>query len=370
MTWSKQQGNSYFARGHRKFLLIGIILMLLVSCAGADKATSSLSSTSSSPLLQPSQALSATNTTKPRNTATAISTNTSTPKPTSTPTPVRTSNNIQTVFLIVMENHNWSDIFNSPSAPYINKTLLPQASYATQYFNPPGIHPSEPNYLWLEAGTNFGVNNDNEPASNHQSTTDHLVTYLNNAGFTWRAYEEGISGKECPLSSAGLYGAKHNPMVFFDDVTGNTNPNSAYCIAHERPYTELQADLKNNSVAQYNFIAPDLCNDMHNSTGCQTTDSVKNGDKWLSEQIPMIMASKAYQQGGVIFITWDESQNGDHPIGMIVLSPFAKGGGYSNKIYYTHSSTLRTVEEIFNLTKFLGDASKATDLSDLFKKFP
>ena len=59
-----------------------------------------------------------------------------------------------------MENHNWSDIKGNASAPYINTTLLPQASYAQQYYNPPGIHPSLPNYLWLEAGTNFGISND------------------------------------------------------------------------------------------------------------------------------------------------------------------------------------------------------------------
>jgi phospholipase C len=255
---------------------------------------------------------------------------------------------IKTVFIIMMENHNWSDIQNNPSAPYINQTLLPQASYALEYYNPPGNHPSEPNYLWLEAGTSFGVQNDDSPRSNHQSAKDHLVTYLDQAGFSWKAYQEGIS----------------------DNVTNSNDPNSAYCIAHERPYSELQADLKSNAQAQYNFITPNLCNDMHNSDGCPSTDEVKNGDTWLSEQIPMIMGSQAYQQGGVIFIIWDESENGDHPIGMIVLSPFAKGGGYSNSIHYTHSSTLRTVEEIFNLTPLLGDASNATDLSDLFSQFP
>jgi hypothetical protein len=277
---------------------------------------------------------------------------------------------IKTVFIIVMENHNWSDIFNNPSAPYINQTLLSQASYALQYFNPPGNHPSEPNYLWLEAGTSLGIDNDDPPVNNHQSSTEHLVTYLEKAGITWKAYQEGISGKVCPLKSTGLYAPKHNPMVFFDDVTDNNNPNSTYCIAHERPFTELQSDLTNGSVAQYNFITPNLCDDMHNTDGCATLDSVKNGDTWLSEQVPMILASNAYQQGGVIFITWDESENGDHPVGMIVLSPFAKGGGYSNSIHYTHSSTLRTIEEIFNIPQLLGDASKATDLSDLFNQFP
>src|SRR5881628_3457840 len=76
-------------------------------------------------------------------------------------------NSVQTVFIILMENHNWADIKGSASAPYINNTLLPMSSYTTQYFNPPGIHPSLPNYLWLEAGTNFGISNDANPASNH-----------------------------------------------------------------------------------------------------------------------------------------------------------------------------------------------------------
>ncbi|NJD58341.1 MAG: phosphoesterase [Anaerolineales bacterium] len=277
---------------------------------------------------------------------------------------------IKTVFLIVMENHNWSDILNNQSAPYINGTLLPQASYAQQYFNPNGNHPSEPNYLWLEAGTSFGITKDGTPAKDSQKTTDHLVTYLDKAGVSWKSYQEGITGSTCPLKGSGLYAPKHNPMVFFTDVTGNNDPNSKYCIAHVRPFSELQTDMTNNTVAQYNFITPNLCDDMHNSDGCQTRDSVKNGDAWLSVQVPLIMSSKAYNDGGVIFITWDESENGKHPIGMIVLSPFAKGGGYTNSIHYTHSSTLRSVEEIFGVTPLLGDAANATDLRDLFKVFP
>src|SRR5690349_25116799 len=69
-----------------------------------------------------------------------------------------------TVFVIVMENQNWSNIKGSSNAPYINSLLTnSQASYAKAYFNPPGNHPSEPNYIWIEAGTNFGIRNDNDP---------------------------------------------------------------------------------------------------------------------------------------------------------------------------------------------------------------
>ncbi|MDQ2714685.1 MAG: alkaline phosphatase family protein [Chloroflexota bacterium] len=298
-------------------------------------------------------------------TPTAQVTNTA---PAATPIPTAVTGE-RTVFLIMMENHNWSDIKNSASAPYINKTLLPMASYAEQYYNPPGIHPSEPNYVWLEAGSNLGISDDADPDANHQSSTLHLVTLLNTASILWKSYQEGISGTVCPLSRDGLYAPKHNPMVFFDDVTNTNDPNSAYCIAHVRPYSELATDLQQNTQARYNFITPDLCNDMHDTCG-PLNDAVKQGDTWLSQNLPPILNSQAYQSGGIVFITWDEGEGGDGPIGMIVLSPVAKGGGYSNTIHYTHSSLLRTLQEIFGVTPLLGDAASATDLGDLFTTFP
>lgn len=146
---------------------------------------------------------------------------------------------LQTVFIILMENNNWSNITGNASAPYINNTLLPMASYCTQYYNPPGNHPSLPNYFWLEAGTNFGIKNDGEPGTNSVNTTNHLVTLLKNANISWKTYQEDISGTNVPLSTSGEYAARHDPFVYFDDVTGTNNPNYAYGIAHIRPFTEL-----------------------------------------------------------------------------------------------------------------------------------
>ena len=91
---------------------------------------------------------------------------------------------VKTVWIILMENHNWTgnnagaafgapDLKGSPLAPYINGTLLNTSAHAEQYFNPPGNHPSQPNYLWLEAGTNFGVLSDTQPGQPqniHRST--------------------------------------------------------------------------------------------------------------------------------------------------------------------------------------------------------
>jgi hypothetical protein len=264
-----------------------------------------------------------------------------------------------------MENHNWADIKDSPSAPYINGTLLPMGAHAEQYFNPPGIHPSEPNYIWLEAGDSLGIVDDLDPAFNHRDTPDHLVNLLEKAGRTWKSYQEGISGDDCPLTGLGLYIPRHNPMLYFDDVTDTNSANAPRCIAHVRPFAELAQDLASDTVPDYSFITPNVCNDMHNACWPQL-DSIKQGDDWLAAVVPMILASKAYQAGGVLFITWDEGEGtNDGPIGMIVLSPRAKAG-YSNAIPYTHSATLRTVEELLGVSPLLRDAATSNDLGDLF----
>jgi hypothetical protein len=52
-----------------------------------------------------------------------------------------------------------------------------------------------------------------------------------------------------------------------------------------------------------------------------------------------------------------------------VLSPYARAG-YHNTIHYTHSSTLRTIQEILGVTPLLGGAQHASDLRDLFTVFP
>ena len=294
--------------------------------------------------------------------------------------PVPAKHHIKTVFIILMENHNWTgdgtkDIMGNPAAPYINDTLIPMSSYTNQYYNPPHNHPSLPNYLWLEAGTNFGIRNDGPPAKNEQKTTKHFVTLLDNADISWKAYLENTTGKTCPLADRGkvdqdgspLYAVRHEPFTYFANDTDNLDKHSPYCIAHLRPYHELATDLANGTLPQYVWITPNLCDDMHDHCG---GNPVGHGDKWLAKNVPLILNSQAYKDGGALFIVWDEALKDDGPIPMIVLSPFAKGNGYSNTIHYTHGSTLRTFEEIFSVKPLLRDANDETDLGDLFSVFP
>jgi phosphatidylinositol-3-phosphatase len=365
---------------------------------------------------------------------------------------------IKTVFVIAMENHNWTQpanrftggiqqIYQNPNAPFTNSlvngtavavingsevNISQQVAYATAYHNVlatpsgnnPDIHPSEPNYLWAEAGTNFGVLNDNDPytGGTNQNTSLHLSNLLTQAGKTWKSYQEDIdltpnssgqltnvvlaqfdwfvpinsfSGVFAPGTSNAYngsnqynYAAKHNPMVFFTDTNGGNNATPSNPLSsHYAPLQQLATDLANGTVADYNWITPDQYNDMHTalSAGYKglTGDPAKilQGDDFLRQIVPVIMASNAYKNHGVIIIWWDESESdgvlGDkqddftHTIGEIVISDRAHanvhGLPYGSPVNFTHSSDLRTMQNIFHVGPYLDDAASATDLSDLFQ---
>src|SRR5215469_15437944 len=119
---------------------------------------------------------------------------------------------VKKVFVIALENHNWTQpssqtnpqqIFQNPAAPFINSLvngtsgISKQVAFANGYINAAvGDHPSEPNYIWAEAGTNFGVNNDDDPYHKDctpdtvQFTNQHLSAFLTVARKSWRSYQE------------------------------------------------------------------------------------------------------------------------------------------------------------------------------------
>ena len=293
---------------------------------------------------------------------------------------------IKTVFVIALENHDWTQrnpeghpqqIFGNPAAPYVNSLTTPgnpnaaQVSYATKYYNDArGLHPSEPNYIWSEAGTDFGVDTDKDPkkaAHNLFHHVPHLSGQLTKAGIPWRTYQEDLeycrtstksaSGTSVPVNPYNgtteySYAVKHNPMAFFDD-TQNKN---VY------PLTNLWADLASHNVGRYNWITPDQFNEMHSTlpkgflyhgfhyTGNQA--AIAEGDNCLSIIVPKIMASTAYQDHGVILIWVDETESTDDTnttLPFIVISPLAKGNAYVSSLPYSHSSVLKTMDELFGL---------------------
>jgi hypothetical protein len=237
--------------------------------------------------------------------------------------------------------------------------------------------------LWLEAGTNFGVLADTQPGQPQLNTHLHLTRLLEDAGISWTAYAEPDFGSPvfdvCPLNFNFL-DVEHLPFVYFNDVNRGLNFKSAECIAHVRPYYQLATDLANQTSARYNFITPNVCHDGHEGVSpCDALEERNNtlrADSWLRQNVPLILNAAEYKSRGALFIIWDEGEDSgefsDGPIGFFLLSPFAKGGGrtaYSNSIHYDHSSTLKTLQEIFQVGPLLGAAAdpQTNDLSDFFK---
>jgi len=386
----------------------------------------------------------------------------------------RSNGQIKTVFVIALENNNWTQpdgavtgngqlqIFNNTAAPFINSLakgtdapvtingrqvkISRQLAFATNYHNVltrndpndaatlqglnPHIHPSEPNYIWAEAGTNFGIFTDDDPFAidtteldiqNTQDNQLHLTRLLTAAGHSWRSYQEDIdlqtvngtlvntprprSQWTVPLTSfSGNFGsgtfnqfngtpqfnyaAKHNPMVLFTDTNGGNDATTANPQRlNYAPLQQLFIDLAGNEVADYNWITPNQNNDMHTALNGGfmglTGDAaqIRQGDNFLSIVVPQIMASRAYQDHGAIIIWTDEAEpdsadaNPDdlhHALLEFVISPDAhpnvSGVPYASPVFFTHSSDLRTMQEIFHATRplILGDAINVNDLSDLF----
>ncbi len=266
------------------------------------------------------------------------------------------------VFTIVMENHSRDEILGDHHAPFINR-LANQAALANGYHDP-FVHPSEANYLWMVSGENFGVLDDDDPESHHVDSTSHLADQLEMAGLTWRTYQESM-GAPCGLTSHGRYAAKHDPFVFFDDINGwdgHAFQRSQRCIDHVVDYSELDRDIAANRIPKYVFITPNLDHDMHDG-------SIADADAWLAHEIPKLMATDAYQRGGVIFLLWDEGggtpASDDPPF--MVISPNVRTGYVSNADYDT-SSFLKTVEAILGLGSLPCDLERVsvTTMDELF----
>jgi hypothetical protein len=344
------------------------------------------------------------------------------------------------IFVIAMENHNFvqpnptsnpQQIFGNPAAPFINSLITPgnpnaaQVSYALNYENAGNtVHPSEPNYVWAEAGSDFGVHTDADPAAAngntfydgslqlisqltangsplsfwHRTVTPHFTAQLDRAGVDWKNYQEDVQLSASPTNSASgtngpvnpyygttqyNYAVKHNPMAFFSDSA----------LANVYPLAQFFVDLAGDRIGRFNWITPNQYDDQHSAlnggftylgthyTGDQA--SIAQGDNFLATIVPQIMATKAYQDNGAIILWWDETEGGDdasRTVPEIVISPLAKGNAYASAVPLNHSSDIKTFEEIYGLpflnnpiplneTNAVGTynhVATVNDLSDLF----
>ncbi|CAN5907598.1 N/A [soil metagenome] len=286
---------------------------------------------------------------------------------------VAQSPTITTVFVIPLENKSSSQIYgDTTDAPYINNTLLARGAHATMFTDELPTLPSEPHYVWMEAGTNSfsdrTFTGDGDPsAANSTASTDHLVTQLEAAGVPWMAYQEGITSGSCPIKTSGNYAAKHDPFVFFKDVVGSPpSASAARCAAHHKSYADFPADLA-AGLSGYVFITPNLCHEMHGGFTCpslfDTKANIKAGDDWLAAELPRLLDYTDAHSDALILLVWDEGDT-NNVMPFIALGGGARAG-YTSSIAYTHGAFLASLQHWFGVPRLTADAADPT-LVDMF----
>lgn len=356
---------------------------------------------------------------------------------------------IKHVFLITLENEGYDETFGPLSkAPYLSKTLTAKGVLLPQYFGTG--HASLGNYIAMISGqaatnetrndcqtyANFqlrGVTADGQAIGSgcvYPNTIKSLPDQLKAAGKTWRAYMEdmgndpgreastcghpalntldGTQNAEAPSTIApqgDQYATRHNPFAYFHSIIDSTD-----CAANVVNLDRLSQDLAwEGTTPNFVFITPNLCNDGHDSP-CKNDQpgGLVSADRFLQNWVPMIMASPAYRQDGLLIINFDEGdysvthsssggpvitfkgdtccneqpgpnlglfpqtstigsytlvfQNfGGDQTGSVLLSPFIKPGAVDNTPF-NHYSLLKTLEDIFCLD-YLGYAGQPGLLS-------
>jgi hypothetical protein len=268
------------------------------------------------------------------------------PSPSATPT-----NGIPAfrhIYVIIMENKEYSSIVGSRQAPYLN-SLVARYGLATNFYAE--THPSEPNYIALTSGGLQGTDSDGY----YNLSAPNLFDQIEAAGKTWHVYAQGYPG-DCFTGNspsvvdgpgaAGEYVRKHNPAISYASIVHD--PARCARITHLAGFDPAAADFE--------LIVPNQINDMHSS-------SVAAGDAFLKVFMPQITESAAFTDS-VVFITWDEgstSINGGGRIATIAVSPgMTPGSRYSASA--NHYSLLRTIEDAWAMPP-LGKAAQVAPLT-------
>ncbi|MGY6025210.1 alkaline phosphatase family protein [Streptomyces spinosirectus] len=246
------------------------------------------------------------------------------------------------VVVVVMENHAYSQVIGSSSAPYINSLKSGGAVLTQSYAQ---THPSQPNYYALFSGSTQGVTDDSCVTPGFSSAAN-LASELIAAGKTWASYNESLPSQGSTTCSSGNYAQKHDPWFGFSNV-----PTSS-----AKTFAQFPADY--STLPDVSFVTPNLCSDMHDC-------SVSTGDTWLKNNLGAY-ATWAKTHNSLLVVTFDEDNRlaGNRIPTVLYGQPVTAGS--SSSTTYNHYSLLRTLEDSQGLTTHAGNASTASDITGIW----
>jgi len=246
------------------------------------------------------------------------------------------------IVILIEENHGYSQVIGSSSAPYINALANdPMSTLFTQAY---GIeHPSQPNYLDLFSGGNQGVTNNNVPSAHF--TTPNLARELLNVGKTFISYSQNLPSVGYDGASSGKYMRKHNPVANWMGTGTNQVPASL-----NQPFTAFPSDY--TILPTVSFVIPDQDYDMHDGT-------IAAADLWFYNNLNGYVQWAKTHNSLFIIIFDEDDGNYNNRIPMIFTGPMVKGGTLSTT--YNHYNVLRTIEDMYGTTH-AGNAASAASI--------
>ncbi|MBK8252727.1 MAG: hypothetical protein IPK82_08670 [Polyangiaceae bacterium] len=260
-----------------------------------------------------------------------------------------------TVFTIVFENKEKGEVIKPEVETFWN--LSRDYSRAEAYIS--NAHPSLVNYIVMTSGDRQGIGSNDPPAKVATDEPLNLGEQLDAHGIKWRAYLEDM-GEPCKLESSGDYAVHHNPWVYYTTLTDDVERCKDRVVDFEEHFEE---DLAKDEY-KYMWITPNQCNNMHN---CDASV----GDAWLKDVVTKIQASPGYQNGGAIFILFDEGStrilDAEANLPTVIVSEQLVKKGYVSETRFDHAGYLATVQDIFQMPRFPSTYG-ATPLSEFFKE--
>ncbi len=263
--------------------------------------------------------------------------------PSTTPTPSSLPR-FDHVVIVIEENHGYSEIIGSTSAPYINSLAGQGMSFTNSHAV---THPSQPNYLDLFSGSDQGVNGDTCDALVY--TPPDLGGQLISAKYSFAGYSEGLpaAGDTSCSNTATSYARKHVPWANFSDTNGPTT---------NLPYTSFPTTTAGySSLPTVSFVIPNLNDDMHDGT-------IQQGDTWLQQNMNAY-AQWAKTNNSLLIVTWDENDtttlDPSNQIATIFVGQHVQVG--TNNTSINHFNVLRTLEDMYGLSP-INNATSASDI--------
>ena len=266
------------------------------------------------------------------------------------------------VFIVVEENHSFSQTIGNSAMPYLN-SLAQKYGLAANYFA--DIHPSLPNYFMLTTGQTIAI----DDSFNGTVTQDNVTQALTSAGKTWKVYAESLPSPGYLGGDTGLYAKHHNPFAYFSTVI-NTPSQQAGVV----PFTQLATDMSANQLPNYGFIVPSLVDDGHDCPGggtCDDSAKLTQIDAWLSSNIQPLVSNAAFQQSGLLLIVFDEGAitdeaHGGGQVALLVISSRSRPG-FRSTTFYQHENTLRLMMDALRVPDLPGAANGATQMGEFFQ---